>query len=72
MNKYEENISDIITLDATEEIVDIFLESLKKTDKTIGIIANKLIVINIPNIINILVILIINSFPPNIAIRSIV
>ena len=41
MNKYEENISDIITLDATEEIVDIFLESLKKTDKTIGIIANK-------------------------------
>lgn len=41
MNKYEENISDIITLDATEEIVDIFLESLEMTDKTIGIIANK-------------------------------
>lgn len=41
MNKYEENISDIITLDATEEIVDIFLESLEKTDKTTGIIANK-------------------------------
>lgn len=41
MNKYEENISDIITLDATEEIVAIFLESLEKTDKTTGIIANK-------------------------------
>ena len=41
MNKYKENISDIITLDATEEIVDIFLESLEKTDKTTGIIANK-------------------------------
>lgn len=41
MNKYEENISDIITLDATEEIVDIFLESLENTDKTTGIIANK-------------------------------
>ena len=41
MNKYAENISDIITLDATEEIVDIFLESLETTDKTTGIIANK-------------------------------
>lgn len=41
MNKYEKNISDIITLDATEEIVDIFLESLEMTDKTTGIIANK-------------------------------
>ena len=41
MNKYEENISDIITLDTTEEIVDVFLESLEKTDKTTGIIANK-------------------------------
>lgn len=41
MNKYAENISDIITLDATEEIVDIFLESLEMTDKTTGIIANK-------------------------------
>ena len=41
MNKYEENISDIITLNATEEIVDIFLESLETTDKTTGIIANK-------------------------------
>lgn len=41
MNKYEENISDIITLDTTEEIVDIFLRSLETTDKTTGIIANK-------------------------------
>ena len=41
MNKYEENISDIITLDVTEEIVGIFLESLEKTGKTTGIIANK-------------------------------
>jgi len=41
LNKYEENISDIITLDATEEIVDIFLEYFKTTDKIIGIIANK-------------------------------
>ena len=40
MNKYT-NISDVITLDATEEIVDIFLEYLEKTDKTTGIIANK-------------------------------
>lgn len=41
MNKYAENISDIITLDATEEIVDIFLQSLEMTDKTTGIVANK-------------------------------
>lgn len=41
MNKYAENISDIITLDATEEIVDIFLQPLEKTDKTTGIVANK-------------------------------
>lgn len=41
MNKYEENISDIITLDSIEEIVDIFLEHAVNTEDTVGIIANK-------------------------------
>ncbi len=41
MNKYEENISDIITLDATEEIVNIFLEHAAGTDDNVGLIANK-------------------------------
>lgn len=41
MNKQEENISDIITLDAIEKIVDIFLDYIFHTDKTVGIIANK-------------------------------
>lgn len=41
MNKYEENISDIITLDPTEEIVDIFIEHALNIADTIGIIANK-------------------------------
>lgn len=41
MNKYEENISDIITLNATEEIVDIFLAHVMDTDETVGILANK-------------------------------
>lgn len=41
MNKQEENISDIITLDTTEEIIDIFLDYITHTDETVGIIANK-------------------------------
>lgn len=41
LNKQEENISDIITLDETEKIVDIFLEHAFNTDDTVGIIANK-------------------------------
>lgn len=41
MNKQEENISDIITLEAIEEIVDIFLEHVSDTEDTVGIIANK-------------------------------
>ncbi len=41
MNKYEENISDIITLDATKEIVNIFLEHAAGTDDNVGLIANK-------------------------------
>lgn len=41
MNKYEENISDIITFDAIEEIVDIFLEHATDTDDNVGLIANK-------------------------------
>lgn len=41
MNKYEENILDIITLDATEEIVDIFLEHAADTEDSVGLIANK-------------------------------
>lgn len=41
MNKHAENISDVITLDATEDIVYIFLEAVENTDKTTGIIANK-------------------------------
>ncbi len=41
MNKYEENISDIITLDETEKIVDIFLEHAADTEDNVGLIANK-------------------------------
>lgn len=41
MNKYEKNISEVITLDATEDIVYDFLEVVECADKTVGIIANK-------------------------------
>lgn len=41
MDKQEENISDIITLEATEEIADIFIEHALNTEDTVGIIADK-------------------------------
>lgn len=41
LNKQQENIEDIIALEATEEIVYIFLDHVLNSDKTIGLIANK-------------------------------
>lgn len=41
LNKQEENIVDIITLDAIEDIVDIFLQHTINTEDTVGLIANK-------------------------------
>ena len=44
MNKQEENISDVITLENTEEIVDIMVDHAFHTDKTVGLLANKYLV----------------------------
>ena len=44
MNKQEENISDVITLENTEKIVDIMVEHAFNTDKTVGLIANRYLV----------------------------
>lgn len=41
LNKQEENIADIITLDAIEDIVDVFLQHAANTEDTVGLIANK-------------------------------
>lgn len=41
MNKQEKNIVDIITFDETEDIVDIFIDKVYRTDKTIALITNK-------------------------------
>lgn len=41
MNKQEKNIVDIITFDETEDIVDIFIDKLCHTDKTVALITNK-------------------------------
>ena len=41
MNKQEENIVDILTFDETEYIVDIFIDKLYHSDKTVALIANK-------------------------------
>ena len=44
MNKQEKNIVDIITFDETEDIVDIFIDEVYRTDKTIALITNKYLV----------------------------
>lgn len=41
MNKQEKNIVDIITFDETEDIVDIFIDKVYHTDKTVALITNK-------------------------------
>ena len=44
MNKQEKNIVDIITFDETEDIVDIFIDKVYHTDKTVALITNKKLV----------------------------
>ena len=41
MNKQEKNIVDIITFDEIEDIVDIFIDKVYHTDKTVALITNK-------------------------------
>lgn len=41
MNKQEKNIIDILTFNEIEDIVDIFIDKVYRTDKTIALITNK-------------------------------
>lgn len=41
LNKQEKNIVDIITFDETEDIVDIFINKVYHTDKTVALITDK-------------------------------
>ena len=41
MNKQEKNIVDILTFDEIEDIVDIFIDKIYHTDKTVALITNK-------------------------------
>lgn len=41
MNKQEKNIVDVLTFDEIEDIVDIFIDKLYHTDKTVALITNK-------------------------------
>lgn len=41
MNKQEKNIVDILTFDEIEDIVDIFIDKICHTDKTVALITNK-------------------------------
>ena len=41
MNKQEKNIVDILTFDEIENIVDIFIDKVYHTDKTVALITNK-------------------------------
>ena len=41
MNKQEKNIVNILTFDETEDIVDIFINKVYHTDKTVALITNK-------------------------------
>lgn len=41
MNKQEKNIVDILTFDEIEDIVDIFINKVYRTDKTVALITNK-------------------------------
>lgn len=44
LNKYEKNIVDILTFDEIEDIVDIFIDKVYHTDKTVALITNKRLV----------------------------
>ena len=44
MNKQEKNIVDILTFDEIEDIVDIFIDKVYHTDKTVALITNKKLV----------------------------
>ena len=41
LNKQEKNIVDILTFDEIEDIVDIFIDKVYNTDKTVALITNK-------------------------------
>lgn len=41
MNKQEKNIIDILTFDEIEDIVDVFIKKVYRTDKTVALITNK-------------------------------
>ena len=41
LNKQEKNIVDILTFDEIEDIVDIFIDKVYHTDKTVALITNK-------------------------------
>lgn len=41
MNKQEKNIVDILTFDEIEDIIDIFIDKVYHTDKTVALITNK-------------------------------
>ena len=41
MNKQEKNIVDILTFDEIEDVVDIFIDKVYHTDKTVALITNK-------------------------------
>ena len=41
MNKQEKNIVDILTFDEIEDIVDIFIDKVYHTDKTVALVTNK-------------------------------
>ena len=41
MNKQEKNIVDILSFDEIEDIVDIFIDKVYHTDKTVALITNK-------------------------------
>ena len=45
MNKQEKNIVDILTFDGIEDIVDIFIDKVYHTDKTVALITNKELVV---------------------------
>lgn len=41
MNKQEKNIVDILTFDEIEDIVDVFIKKVYRSDKTVALITNK-------------------------------
>ena len=41
MNKYEKNIKDVLTFENIEDIIEVFIEKLYNTDKTVALISDK-------------------------------